>query len=195
MSFTSRSTTSLQAYHTLLYRAPLHPEFFRIEAREKGSHGDFEFESWLFAGGHAFRFEYDDIIVTEVVTDDYKSLPERGIVTTLPCAGEKDHEAEIADRITFVTSIQTETLSDHLYLGTYREMLEHGRMGEGLLKVWETSGTPNLSLVEHQRYADEVHLQGYHLRSDCQMVLRTQSIFQIGCEGTTDEDETEESSS
>ena len=45
MSFTSRTTTSLQAYHTLLYRVPLHPEFFRIEAREKSSHTNYGFES------------------------------------------------------------------------------------------------------------------------------------------------------
>ena len=37
----------------------------------------------------------------------------------------------------------------------------------------------NLSLVDLQRFADQVHVQGYHLRSDCGMVLRTQSIFQI----------------
>ena len=188
MSFTSRTTTSLQAYHTLLYRVPLHPEFFRIEAREKSSHTNYGFESWLFKGGHAFRFELDDLSVTEIVTPEPGIIPERGLVTSLPCAGEKDHESEIADRVTYVTSIQTETLSDHLYQGTYREMLEHGRMSEGLLKVWEEGGPPNLSLIEHQRYADEVHIQGYHLRSDCLMVLRTQSIFQIGCEGSADED-------
>jgi hypothetical protein len=191
MSFTSRSTTSLQAYHTLLYRVPLHPEFFRIEAREKSSHSNYAFESWLFKGGHAFRFELDDLNVTEIVTPEPGIIPERGLVTSLPCAGEKDHESEIADRVTYVTSIQTETLSDHLYQGTYREMLDHGRMSEGLLHVWEEDGPPNLSLVEHQRYADEVHIQGYHLRSDCLMVLRTQSIFQIGCEANTDEDSDE----
>ena len=37
----------------------------------------------------------------------------------------------------------------------------------------------NLSLVDVQRYRDEVHSQGYHLRSDCGLVLRTQSIFQV----------------
>ena len=192
MSFAQR-TTSLQAYHTLIYRAPIHPEFFRIEAREKGSHANYEFESWLFAGGHAFRFDHDGIGITEVVTADPSTLPERGLVTSLPCAGEKDHETDFADRITYVTSIQTETLSDHLYLGTYREMLEHGRFSEGLLKIWDEDGHPNLSLIEHQRYADEVHIQGYHLRSDCLMVLRTQSIFQIGCEtaGDGEEDSTD----
>ncbi|MCH2133121.1 MAG: hypothetical protein MK116_05155 [Phycisphaerales bacterium] len=186
MSFTQRST-SLQAYHTLIYRAPLHPEFFQIETREKGGQGDYEFESWLFQGGHSFRFEHDGIGITEVVTPDPGSLPDRGLITTLPCAGEKDHEADFADRISYVTSIQTETLSSHLYMGTYREMLDHGRMGEGLLKIWDEDGRPSLSLIEHQRYINEIHFQGYHLRSDCLMVLRTQSIFQIGCPERDDE--------
>jgi hypothetical protein len=190
MSFAQR-TTSLQSYHSLIFRAPLHPEFFNIEGREKGQHNEYEFESWLFAGGHAFRFEYDGIGITEVVTPDPSILPERGLVTSVPCAGEKDHEAEYSDRITYLTSIQTETLSDHLYMGTYREMVEHGRMGEGLLKIWDTGGPPNLSLVEFQRYADEVHIQGYHLRSDCLMVLRTQSIFQTGTQ-EKDPDEVED---
>ena len=33
-----------------------------------------------------------------------------------------------------------------------------------------------------QRFADQVHLQGYHLRSDCGLVLRTQSIFHVKSE-------------
>lgn len=30
-----------------------------------------------------------------------------------------------------------------------------------------------------QRYRSEIHIQGYHLRSDCGLVLRTQSMFQV----------------
>jgi hypothetical protein len=30
-----------------------------------------------------------------------------------------------------------------------------------------------------QSSRSELHLQGYHLRSDCGLVLRTQSMFQI----------------
>ena len=37
----------------------------------------------------------------------------------------------------------------------------------------------NLSLVDIQRYREEVHAQAYHLRSDCGLVLRTQTIFQV----------------
>ena len=59
-------------------------------------------------------------------------------------------------------------------------MLEHGRGCDGLMSVWtDEPGKPNLSLVDLQRFADQVHVQGYHLRSDCGLVLRTQTIFQV----------------
>ena len=70
--------------------------------------------------------------------------------------------------------------TDHLYLDTYAEMLEHGRECEGLMSMWsDESGKPNLSLLDMQRFSDQVHVQSYHLRSDCDLVLRTQSIFQV----------------
>ena len=80
-----------------------------------------------------------------------------------------------------MTSMQTELLTDHLYLGTYNEMMEHGRKFDGLMSVWSERelAHPNLSLVDMQRFADQIHVQSYHLRSDCGLVLRTQTIFQV----------------
>lgn len=179
MSLTSK-TTSLQSYNMLIFRNAIHPEFFEIEGRDRVEHGDYEFEAWIFRGGHAVRFEHTGLCATEVVTDQVDTLPERGLVTTLPCAGEKDHEAEFGDRVTYITSMQTETLTDHLYIGTYNELLEHGRFAECPMSVWtDEQGKPNMSLVDIQRFAEQVHLQAYHLRSDCGLVLRTQSIFQV----------------
>jgi hypothetical protein len=163
----------------VLFRAALHPEFFQIEGRKRIEHGEYEFEAWMFRGGHAARFEYGDLCVTEVITEEPTRLPDRGLVATLPCAGERDHEEDIAEKVAFITSIQTETLSDHLYLSTYNELLEHGRNCDGLMKVWtDEQDKPNLSMLDMQRYAEEVHIQAYHLRSDCGLVLRTQTIFQ-----------------
>jgi len=176
----SSKTSSLQAYDLGLFRGALHPEFFQIEGRHCIAHGDYEFEAWIFRGGHALRFEHHGLCICEVVSEDVESLPERGHVTTLPCAGEKDHEAEFADRIVYMASLQTETLTDHLYLATYNEMIEHGRNGECLMSAWtDELGKPNLSLIDQQRYGDEVHIQCYHIRSDCGLVLRSQSIFQV----------------
>ena len=179
MSLASK-TTSLHAYNLLVYRSALHPEFFQIAGRRRVEQGDYEFEFWVFRGGHALRFEHDELCVTELVTHKLEHLPEHSLVTTLPCAGERDHEAEFADRVGYMTSVQTEILSDHLYLGTYQEMLEHAREWDALMTVWtDELEKPNLSLIDVQRYSDQVHIQAYHLRSDCGLVLRTQSIFQV----------------
>ena len=179
MSISSK-TSALQAYHMVVYRNALHPEFFGIEGRKTIDHGAYEFEAWIFRGGHALRFEHGNVCAQEIVTELPERLPERGLLATLPCAGEKDHECEIGERVSFVTSMQTETLSDHLYLGTYNELYEHGQTCDGVMTHWvDESGKPNLSLIDTQRYNGEVHVQGYHLRGDCALVLRTQSIFQI----------------
>lgn len=188
---THQSTAALQPYGMLLYRGPVHPEFFKIAGRKQSSHPDFDFEAWIFPGGHVLRFEHATTTLCEVITDTPTELPERGLVTTLPCNGERDFEEIFGDRITFVTSIQTETLSDHLYLGTYQEMFEHGKDPAHLMTTWkETVEHPSLSLIEFQRYQDQVHVQTYHLRGETLSVLRTQSIFQAGVE-EEEEDEGE----
>jgi hypothetical protein len=179
MSFASRAS-SLQTYTMSLFRNAIHPEFFRIEARQRVRHGGYDFEGWIFRGGHVLRFQYGDLCVTEVITDQPHSIPERGVIATFPCAGERDHEVELNDRVLYLTSMQTETLSDHLYLGTYNEMMQHGRDCDGAMSIWsDDSGKPNLSLIDTQRYGEEFHVQGYHIRSDCGLVLRTQTIFQL----------------
>jgi hypothetical protein len=175
----ARSPNSF-AYAMLLYRRAVHPEFFGIEARRKLQHGDHELEGWIFRGGHCVRFQAGDHTFCEVVVDNPTSLPDRGLAGTLPCAGEHDHEEKISDEIGYMTTIQSESLSDHLYLGTYKEMLQHGRDSDSLMTVWtDAGGKPNLSLIDMQRFRNELHVQGYHLRSASGLVLRTQSMIQL----------------
>lgn len=182
----SSKTSSLQAYNLLLYRKALHPEFFAIDGRRRLSHGDYELEAWIFKGGHVLRFQHAGLCVCEVVTEQFDHLPDKSRVNVLPCAGEHDFEEKVSEQLVYMTSMQTETLSDHLYLGTYREMVEHAKSCEGLVVTWEDSARkPNLSLIDIQRYRSEVHVQSYHLRSDCALVLRTQSLFQVTAGKTT----------
>ncbi|MFK7959895.1 MAG: hypothetical protein AB8G96_05150 [Phycisphaerales bacterium] len=186
LSSSQQKQASLQAYHLAVFRGAIHPEFFDIEARRPIVHGEYDFDAWVFRGGHVLRFEHNGTVITEVVGDNIERLPERGHVTTMPCAGERDHESEFADRVGYMTSIQTETLTGHLYLGTYNEMVEHSQTPDCISSHWSTDNERmNLSVLDLQRYADEVHVQSYHLRSDCGMVLRTQSIFQVKTPGTS----------
>jgi len=176
----AQKSSLLQTYNLVLYRTALHPEFFDIQGRRRIRHGDYEFEVWMLPGGHAVRFEFSGLCITEIVTNGAEPLPERGLVATLPCAGEKDHECEFGDRVSFLTSIQTETLSDHLYLGTHQELRDHAMDSNGLVAEWNTEfERPDMSLLDVQRYNREVHVQSYHLRAEGGLVLRTQSIFQI----------------
>jgi hypothetical protein len=172
--------SSLQSYHMLVFRKALHPEFFGIEGRNRIRHDDYEAESWVFRGGHSLRFQHSGLCVVEVVLESVDQIPDRGLVATLPCAGERDHEERFGEQLVYMTTMQTETLSDHLYIGTYKEMLQHARESGSLISMWtDEYGKPNLSVLDVQATRSELHLQGYHLRSDCGLVLRTQSMFQI----------------
>lgn len=178
-------TTSLQTYSMLVYRKAVHPEFFGIAGRNQIVHGNAEFEGWIFRGGHVGRLQVDSICVCEVVIDQANHLPDRGLITTLPCAGERDYEERFGEQVLYMTTIQTETLSEHLYLSTYKEMVAHGRDSDAISTAWtDEAGRPNFSLLDMQRYRNEIHIQGYHLRSDCGLVLRTQSMFQLLGPGT-----------
>eukprot|EP00400_MALV-I_sp_L67-5_P000702 gene702-883_t len=137
-----------------------------------------DFEGWIFRGGHVARFQIDGQCVCEVLIENTEPLPERGLVTTLPCAGEKDFEEQFSKRLVYMTSMQTETLSEHLFLSTYKEMIEHARESDAIMSAWtDELGRPNLSLMDMQRYRNEVHLQGYHLRSDCGLATRSPAFF------------------
>jgi len=175
-----QKTSSLQSYHMLVYRKALHPEFFGIEARQRIRQEEYEAEAWIFRGGHCLRMQHQGQCFVEVILENADTIPNRGVVASLPCAGERDHEEQFGDSMLYMTTIQTETLSEHLYLGTYREMLQHARDSDSLVSMWtDDHGKPNLSVFDLQATRAELHLQGYHLRSDCGMVLRTQSMFQI----------------
>jgi len=174
-------STSLQAYTLLLYRKAVHPEFFAIDSRRRIENGEIEAEAWIFRGGQVVRFQRDKMCVCEIVTDNPSALPERGLTKNMLCAGEHEHEETLSDNLTFMTAVQTETLADHLYVGTYREMMAHAKDNGSLSVQWNdtTTGKPNLSLIDLQRFRAEIHVQGWHLRSDCGLVLRTQSMFQL----------------
>ena len=57
-----------QPYHLALFRSAVHPEFFEIEERIEIQHAGYDFEGWLFKGGHALRFEFEGTCATEIIT-------------------------------------------------------------------------------------------------------------------------------
>lgn len=178
MSQQARST-SLQSYQSVLYGRALHPELFALKHRKVVKAPSFEFEAWLMNGGHLIRFEHKTMCASELVTDQDGSLPDTGVVAAFLCAGERDFEHNFPrDGVTYLTTVQTETLSENLYATTYDEMLSFAAEVNGLCTVWDDASGKCLSLLDIQRYPKEMHAQSYHLQSQGGVVVRTQTIFE-----------------
>ena len=170
---------STQSYQVVLYKRALHPELFDLRDRKVTLHGRYELESWLMPGNHVLRFGFGDLCLSELVIDRENNLPSTGVVTAFPCAGERDFEQKFeAEKVNYLSTVQTETLSENLYLTTHREMVEHIRENGSQSIGWDTDAGPNLSILDVQAMASEVHIQAYHLVAHGGFVLRTQTIFE-----------------
>ena len=171
-------------YSMALFRSAIHPEFFQIEERVEIQYNEYDFEAWLCNGGHVLRFEYEGICITEAIFQDIDNLPDRGHVTSMVCAGERDHEQDFGDRITFINSMQIEVLPDHLFGDSYLELSEFAEEANAKVVRYQNGNKQGLSILDVQRYNDQLHVQPYHLQSEQGVVLRTQSIFELKPDAT-----------
>jgi hypothetical protein len=171
-------------FRLMLYQRALHPELFDLQARRRDRQGEYEVESWVTPAGHVVRFQVGQYCLTECVIDRGDHLPETGLAYALPCLGEKDYElddpATAGGKLGYVTTIQTENLTDNLYQATFREMQDFVSDTGSLAHEWKTAdGLSCLSLLDAQKYRREFHVQSYHLLGVNGLVLRTQSIFEM----------------
>jgi len=179
----SHKASNAQLFRLMVYRRALHPELFDLQGRQISRHGDYEAETWIIPAGHVVRFQVGGRCLTETVIESGDHLPEMGLVHALPCLGEKDYELEPEagkPSLGYVTTIQTESLTDNLYMTTWREMRDFAAETQSLLyESKDAEGVPCLSLIDSQKYKKEFHIQSYHLTGASGLVLRTQSIFEI----------------
>lgn len=176
----SNKTPSVQAYRLLVYQRALHPELFGIHDRRTVAQSNYELESWITPGGHVMRFQIGRQCVSEAVLGHDVQLPQRGLLHTVPCLGEKEMDEMIDNSVRYVASVQTELLSDNLFQATYTELAEFAEETEAMRFQWtDAEGSQNLSILDLQRYKKEIHAQSYHLVGSAGFVLRTQTIFEL----------------
>lgn len=171
---------NLQSYQAILYDRALHPELFPLRDRRVVAHDDYEAEAWIMAGAHLLRFEHKGLCACELVTDRETGLPENGVVTAFLCAGERDFEHSFKkDNVNYMTTVQTETLSENLYIATFDELHQYATEAHALIHQWQDECGRCLSIIDMQRYNGEIHAQSYHLMAQGGLVLRTQTIFEL----------------
>lgn len=175
---------SLQTYQTLLYSRALHPELFELRGRRVLRQGSYELEAWVMDGQHVLRFEHGSVCATELVTDQDSGLPEIGVVSAFLCAGERDidhgfkNAAGDAVISKYMTTVQTEQLSENLFKATFEELSDHAVEQEAMMHRYEDETGACLSILDLQAFAREIHVQAYHLIASGGVVLRTQTIFE-----------------
>ena len=177
----SHKSSSTKSCRLMVYKRALHPELFKLEGRNLQRHGDYEGEMWICRAGHVVRFQTEGHVMTEAVVEDGDHLPEHGLISALPCLGEKEYEhpRDAQHPIGFVPTIQTEFLTENLYMATYREMMDFATENNSLFHTWaDNEGANCLSLLDVQTFKCELHVQSYHLSGIGGLVLRTQSIFE-----------------
>ncbi len=179
MNLPSKAPSALQSYQTILYNRALHPEFFALRDRKVILQGDYEFEAWIMEGGHLLRFEHNGLCASELVSAQVDGLPDSGVVSAFMCAGEREFEHEFKEHgVRYMTTAQTETLSENLFAATSDEMRAHVAETGAMCHEWHDGVGRCLSIVDIQQFTTETHAQCYHLRAAGGIVLRTQTIFE-----------------
>lgn len=181
MSISGKSP-ALLTYHVLLYSRALHPDAFPIKGRRVSKQpGAFELEAWVMSGAHLVRFEGRGLCACELVREEMDGrFPEGGIVSSAPCLGEREYEHLFErDRVLYMNTAQTETLSENLFIATYEELMGVATANNSLIHRWDDEAGRCLSMIDIEQRPREVQVDAYHLIASGGFVLRTETIFQM----------------
>jgi hypothetical protein len=180
MATTVQTSTRLQSYQTTLYARSVQPKLYQCADTRSIIQDFYTLSMSIMPGAHACTFTSVDGCATEVVTDNAFDNSEIGLLESILCSAEKDIEIAIPrTKINYITAAQTEQLSDHIYNDTYNELDELARDQDALTHRWNDQAGSCLSIVDTQKYANQIHFQAYHLIAAEHLVLRTQSIFEL----------------
>lgn len=165
----------------LLYERTLHPEFFKILAKDQVSRRAYEADIWLIEGGHVITFIAGKDVLSEVIMTRGEPITDRGLVQSIPCRGERYHEMESGSSIRYMISTQEEQLTQTLYDATKHEISEYAAKRE----LMSASPPPTsdhaggLSVLDIERRSHELLVQSFHLFDENLMVIKTQSIIEV----------------
>jgi len=151
-----------------------------MKARKVFNGGPYELEVWLMNAAHLLRFEHARHCACELMIEPDRDLPTGGVVTAFLCAGEHEYEHRFdREGVNYITSVQTETMSEAQYLSTIDEFSDGQIDGVRVQHAWRDEAGPCLSIVDIQQHSREIHAQAFHLVASTRLVLRSQTIFEL----------------
>ncbi len=166
----------------LLYQRTLHPELFQILGTDQISRRAYDADVWLVQGGHVVMFTAGKHTLTEVIVVNNEPLTDRGLLQTIPCRGEKNHEMIApGGTIRYMISTQEEQLTQTIYDATKHELAQYAAQREllsaNLPANAERGGS--LSVLDIERRSHELQVHSFHLFDENLMVMKTQAIIEV----------------
>ena len=165
----------------MLYNRPLHPELFRTHRSETADRRVYSADIHLVDGGHVVEFTAGDNHLTEVIVSGPENMPERGLIESVLCRGERTHDARPHPNMKYDLATQEEQLPATLYEATRREIKEYAQKRELMWIEVPPSDTRSgaLSALDIERRANQLLVQSFHLFDDSMMVIKTQGIIAV----------------
>jgi hypothetical protein len=165
----------------MLFQRLLHPEFFKIINNKSVTRKAYDADIWMVDGGHVVSFTAGRNTLSEVIVCGHEGLNDRGLIQSIPCRGERNHELVHGGNIKYMISTQEEQLTQTLYEATRHEILAYARRRE--LPMYNAPATADsgstLSVLDVEFRSHELLVNSFHLFDDNGVVIKTQGLFEV----------------
>jgi hypothetical protein len=172
---------SLRTMNLVVYSRPLHPELFEIHREQRIDQAAYDAAIWITGCAHVVRFSVGPDTISEVMAESHDELPERGLVASFQCRGEKQHEYDNGHGLHYQMSLEVEAMSEKLYAKTQND-LELGSAKGGLLvqfPQWRVGDLTPFCYVDYHVTPMSLQVFAYHAFPDELTMVKTQSIFEL----------------
>ena len=165
----------------VVYTRPLHPELFEIHHDHRINQPGFDAAIWVTGCTHVVRFSVGDQTLTEVMAQAEDELPERGLVVSFRCRGEKQHQFQTDGGLRYMMNLQVETMSEKVYASTHQDLISAAETRGIYVPIpkWQTSALAPFCHVDYHTTPESMHIFAYHAFPDELTIVKTQSIFEV----------------
>lgn len=163
-----------------LFGRPVHPELFEIQASRKIVRAGFELTCWLTRTGHVFKFENDEVLLTEVTASSDQPMPEQCCLSRHRIHNEFTRTFPCANGLEYQVGSQIEVLTPELYDLVHDEILDDGKK-RGMLCHFPSESSLHrepLGYLTAASREDCIFLSSFHTFPSEFAVVKTQSLIE-----------------
>jgi len=172
---------SVKALKLAIFTRPLHPELFDIHHDHHIAQKAFDASIWVTGCAHVVRFSAGNSTICEVIAEADDELPERGLVASFRCRGEKHHQYHHTNGLHYLMTMQVEGMSEKLYAQTHDELIrsseKHGMFVP--FPQWRVGNLTPFCYIDYHVSAQGLHIFAYHAFPEESTVVKNQAIFEV----------------